>query len=210
MSTVDKKRGRRGPLLLAAASLTLSLVGCGAPAPPPVSPPPAREQQLVTPPADGQAVAAMPKSDPVSVDIPKIGAHSTLIPLGLNLDNTVQVPPVTQPMQAGWYSYSPTPGEIGPAVVLGHVDGNKKAGIFYRLKEMAPGDDVEIARKDGSTARFVVTKVDEVPKDVFPTPSVYDNTPDPELRLITCGGVFDHQSHNYLDNVIVYAKLEKS
>jgi sortase (surface protein transpeptidase) len=186
------------------------VVGCGAPAEP-VRPPPASEQQLVAPSSAGPAeVPAMPRSEPVSVDIPKIGAHSTLIPLGLNPDNTVQVPPVTKPLQAGWYSYSPTPGELGPAVVLGHVDGNKEKGIFYRLKEVAPGDRVAIARKDGSTANFVVTKVDQVPKDTFPTPAVYDNTPDPELRIITCGGIFDHQAHNYVDNIIVYAKLAQS
>jgi sortase (surface protein transpeptidase) len=212
MSTVDKKRGRRGLLLLAAASLTVSLVGsmvgCGAPARTASPPSPATERQLAAPPPDRPAeVAAMPRSEPASVDIPKIGARSTLVPLGVNVDNTVQVPPITQPLQAGWYSYSPTPGELGPAVILGHVDGNKQKGIFYRLKEMAPGDKVAVTRKDGSTANFVVTKVDQVPKDTFPTPSVYDDTPDPELRLITCGGAFDHQAHNYLDNIIVYAKL---
>src|SRR5215217_3837183 len=90
-------------------------------------------------PSSPQTVAAMAKSEPTEVDIPKIGAHSTLVPLGLNPDNTVQVPPVSQPMQAGWYSYGPTPGEAGPAVILGHVDGNKNAGIFYRLKELSPG-----------------------------------------------------------------------
>jgi sortase (surface protein transpeptidase) len=152
--------------------------------------------------------AGMAKSEPVSVDIPKVGAHSSLVSLGLNADNTVQVPPVTQPMQAGWYSYGPTPGEPGPAVVLGHVDGNKQEGIFYRLRELVPGDQVFVARKDGSTARFVVTKVDQVSKDSFPTDAVYGDTPTPELRLITCGGSFDHAAHSYRDNVIVYAMLQ--
>jgi sortase (surface protein transpeptidase) len=142
------------------------------------------------------------------VDIPKIGAHSSLVPLGLNPDNTVQVPPVSTPMQAGWYSYGPTPGETGPAVILGHVDGMKQAGIFYRLRELASGDRVSVSRRDGSTARFVVTRVDRVSKDAFPTDAVYGNTAGPELRLITCGGDFDHTAHNYRDNVIVYAGLE--
>jgi sortase (surface protein transpeptidase) len=149
----------------------------------------------------------MAKSEPVSVDVPKIGVHSSLISLGLNADNSIQVPPVTQPMQAGWYSYGPTPGETGPAVVLGHVDGNKQKGVFYRLRELIPGDQIFVARKDGSTARFVVTKVDQVSKDSFPTDAVYGDTANPELRLISCGGSFDHAAHSYLDNVIVYATL---
>ncbi|MFK0243859.1 class F sortase [Amycolatopsis azurea] len=159
-------------------------------------------------PADGGAVGeGMPKADPVSIDVPKIEAKSSLVPLGLNADNTVEVPPVTQPMQAGWYENGPTPGEVGPSVILGHVDGNKQKGIFFRLKELAPGDKVSIARKDGTTAEFAVTKVERVAKDKFPTDAVYGDTTEPELRLITCGGVFDKASHNYLDNIIVFARL---
>jgi sortase (surface protein transpeptidase) len=185
------------------------LAGCGAnpqvTSPPP---PPAVEQPSPASPAETVAEAAgLAKSEPVSVDIPKIGARSSLVPLGLNPDNTVQVPPVTEPLQAGWYSYGPTPGELGPAVILGHVDGNKQKGIFFRLKEMAPGDKVAVARKDGSTANFVVTKVDRVPKDTFPTEAVYGDTAGPELRLITCGGSFDREAHSYRDNVIVFAAL---
>ncbi|KZB82604.1 class F sortase [Amycolatopsis regifaucium] len=155
----------------------------------------------------GAAVEGMPKADPVSIDVPKIEAKSSLIPLGLNPDNTVEVPPVTQPMQAGWYLNGPTPGEVGPSVILGHVDGNKQKGIFFRLKELAPGDKVSIARKDGTTAEFTVTKVERVAKDKFPTDAVYGDTTAPELRLITCGGFFDKASHNYLDNIIVFARL---
>ncbi|MFE0027515.1 class F sortase [Amycolatopsis sp. NPDC059021] len=173
--------------------------------------PPATTQQAGAAPASGGENAAqaqgMAKAEPVSLDIPKIGARSSLIPLGLNPDNTVQVPPVETPLQAGWYENGPTPGEMGPAVILGHVDGNKQAGIFYRLRELAPGDRISVSRKDGSTARFAVTKVDQVAKDRFPTDAVYGDTNTPELRLITCGGAFDRNAHSYLDNIIVYAHL---
>ncbi|WP_020662586.1 class F sortase [Amycolatopsis benzoatilytica] len=186
----------------AAAALALAalLAGCSAGATGPAAAPPSVGASV-------SAAAALPKSDPVSLDIPKIDAHSSLVPLGLNPDNSVQVPPVSTPMQAGWYQNGPTPGEIGPAVVLGHVDGNKHKGIFYRLKEMRPGDEVRIARRDGTTAQFVVTKVDQVPKDTFPTDAVYGDTSDAELRLITCGGAFDRSEHSYVDNIIVYARL---
>jgi sortase (surface protein transpeptidase) len=86
-----------------------------------------------------------PRVEPAVVDIPKIGARSTLVPLGLNPDSTIEVPPVSQPLQAGWYSLGPAPGELGPAVLLGHVDGNKQKGIFYRLKELAAGDVVTVS-----------------------------------------------------------------
>ncbi|HEY3469685.1 MAG TPA: class F sortase [Amycolatopsis sp.] len=204
-----RSTSRRGYLialvvaLLAALVVVLVLTLGGDPEPSTAQPPPARPVAVDPRPA----VAALPKSEPVSIDIPKIDARSSLVPLGLNPDNTIQVPPVTTPLQAGWYTYAPTPGEVGPAIVLGHVDGNHQKGIFFRLKELAPGDRVEIARKDGTTASFEVTKVHQVPKETFENEGVYDDTAGPELRLITCGGVFDRTAHNYVDNIVVYAKL---
>ncbi|MEV6829757.1 class F sortase [Amycolatopsis sp. NPDC051102] len=205
---------RRGVLItlviaLLAALAVLALTLGGGPEPSSAQPPPAQPVAAVPQPRSDNrdAVAALPKSEPVSIDIPKIGARSSLVPLGLNPDNTVQVPPVTTPLQAGWYTYAPTPGETGPAVVLGHVDGNHQKGIFFRLKELAAGDRVSIARKDGTTAVFEVTKVHQVPKKDFEAEGVYDDTAGPELRLITCGGVFDRSAHNYVDNIVVYARL---
>ncbi|EOD67394.1 peptidase C60, sortase A and B [Amycolatopsis vancoresmycina DSM 44592] len=191
--------------VLAVLALTLG----GGPEPSSAQPPAAQPVAAVPQPrSEGRdAVAALPRSEPVSIDIPKIGARSSLVPLGLNPDNTVQVPPVTTPLQAGWYTYAPTPGEVGPAVVLGHVDGNHQKGIFFRLKELAAGDRVSVARKDGTTAVFEVTKVHQVPKKDFEAEGVYDDTAGPELRLITCGGVFDRSAHNYVDNIVVYARL---
>ncbi len=149
----------------------------------------------------------MPRSTPVRLDIPSIGAESGLVPLGLQSDGSVAVPPVSQPRQAGWYRNGPTPGQVGPSVVLGHVDGNHKKGIFYDLDKVKAGQEVDIARADGKTARFRVRAVDQVPKDEFPTQAVYGNTTKPELRLITCGGSFNRAERSYRDNVIVYADL---
>jgi sortase (surface protein transpeptidase) len=152
----------------------------------------------------------LPRSEPVRVSIPAIGAVSSLMPLGLNPDRTIQVPPLSNPMQAGWYSLGPTPGEVGSSVILGHVDGYSEPGIFFRLRELKPGDRVLVAREDGTTARFVVYRTEQVPKDDFPAEKVYGGTARPELRLITCGGTFDRESGNYRDNLIVSAALTAS
>jgi sortase (surface protein transpeptidase) len=110
-------------------------------------------------------------------------------------------------MQAGWFTGAPRPGAPGPAVVLGHVNGGGAAGIFARLHELTGGDEVLVRRTDGTTARFTVTRVDQVAKEHFPTEEVYGDTEGPELRLITCGGSFDRDAGSYRDNVIVYATL---
>jgi LPXTG-site transpeptidase (sortase) family protein len=146
-------------------------------------------------------------ANPVELRIDAINAESSLEALGLNPDQTVAVPPVTQPQQASWYKLGPTPGAAGPAVILGHINGGGQPGIFSRLHELKPGDQVKVSRTDGKTALFTVTKLEQVKKDSFPTLAVYGDTTGAELRLITCGGTFDRTKHSYIDNIIVFAAL---
>jgi Sortase domain len=157
--------------------------------------------------SSGSAVQLLAASTPTTVSVPSIGATSSLMDLGQNSDGSLAVPPLSNPMQAGWYDKSPTPGSIGPAVILGHINGNGKAGIFYKLKDVKAGDQVMVARKDGQTAVFTVSHIDTVPKAAFPADQVYGDTPDAQLRLITCGGVFDPAAKSYEANVVVYANL---
>ncbi len=142
------------------------------------------------------------------MQIPKIGAQSSLVAVGLQADGSLEVPPVENPGQAAWWSGGPTPGEVGPAVILGHVDGMRKPGVFFRLKELRPGDDVVVARRDGRELHFRVTRTTAVAKNHFPTDEVYGDTAGPELRVITCGGKFDRKAHSYVDNIVVYAALD--
>ncbi len=180
----------------------LAVAGCGA-STATSAPPQAQVRTSVSMPT------GLARSVPVSIDIPGIGARSSLIKLGLNADKSIEVPPVDEPTQAGWYEYGPTPGEVGPAVILGHIDGDHKEGIFWRLHDVRRGDKVTVSRQDGSTATFTVSKIVDVHKSAFPTSAVYGNTADPELRLITCGGAFDATTGHYLDNLIVYATLAR-
>jgi sortase (surface protein transpeptidase) len=90
---------------------------------------------------------------------------------------------------------------------VGHIDSRTGPGVFFRLPELRPGDQVYVTRADGTLARFRVTAVQTYPKDHFPTQAVYGPVPDAELRLITCGGVFDRSRGSYLSNVVVFARL---
>ena len=146
---------------------------------------------------------------PVSVSIPAIDVESELLSLGLNPDGTLAVPqPGPDYDKAAWYQGSPRPGEIGPAVIEGHVDSAENGpSVFYRLGALVAGDRVDVTRADGTVATFEVYDVRVVPKDDFPTLDVYGNTDGPELRLITCGGPFDSTAGSYEDNVVVFAAL---
>jgi len=159
----------------------------------------------------GRLVAAAPlnPASPRRLQIPALGLSTTVVGLGLNADGSLQVPGNFS--QAGWYRASPTPGALGPAVVVGHVDSAASGpAVFYRLADLRPGDGITIQRADGSTAVFTVTGVREYPKDHFPTGLVYANTSDAALRLITCGGGFYAVSGHYRDNIVVFATLTGS
>ncbi len=91
--------------------------------------------------------------------------------------------------------------------MVGHVNGNRQEGVFAHLDDVERGDRITVTRSDGATAFFTVTGTVQVPKDDFPTESVYGNTRDAGLRLITCGGALDRGAHEYEDNVIVFATL---
>jgi sortase (surface protein transpeptidase) len=141
------------------------------------------------------------------IRIPVIGVDSSLIGLGLNPDNTLEVP--KDFAVAGWYIYRPVPGELGPGIVAGHVDSRVGPGVFYRLKELQPGATIEVDRNDGSTAHFTVTGLEQHDKDAFPTERVYGPTAGSQLRVITCGGSFDWSTRHYNANLIVFATLDR-
>jgi hypothetical protein len=154
-------------------------------------------------PAGLAAARPVPVARPVSLIIPAIGVKTQLSELGLTAGGALQVPSSTT--VAGWYTGSSRPGAIGPAIIEGHVDSLTGPGVFYRLSELQLGDRLYVRRADGTTVEFRVTSEQTYLKAYFPTADVYDPTPDPELRLITCGGTFDYASGHYLSNTIVYA-----
>ncbi|WP_405592374.1 class F sortase [Streptomyces sp. NBC_01190] len=162
----------------------------------------------VRPSSPATGAAPMARSVPVRLRIPAIGVDTAVTALGLNADGTVRVPPIAAHAPAGWYDGSPTPGQTGPSVLLGHVTvGAYGDGVFRHLDQVRTGDRLTVARQDGSTATFAVESVRTMAKSRFPTASVYGNVDHPALRLITCGGTRVSGAGGYPDNVIVYASL---
>lgn len=152
---------------------------------------------------------AVGRSAPVRLRIPVIGVDTPVMRLGLAPDRTVQVPPVTDHDQAGWYEHSPTPGQTGPSVILGHVTvGAYGDGVFHDLLRLRRGEKIVARLENGTETEFAVTSVRTVAKADFPADDVYGDVSRPELRLITCGGPRDKDG--YLDNVIVFAALTSS
>ena len=140
---------------------------------------------------------------PVRLQVPAADIDVPLTGLGVAADGTLEVPADYQ--QVGWFDGGPPPGDVGPAVVAGHVDSKSGPAPFYRLRDLAAGDEVTVTRADGQLVVFHVDGVAQYAKDAFPTATVYGPVPGPALRLVTCGGSFDRSSGHYRDNVVVYA-----
>ncbi|MEO3746326.1 class F sortase [Plantactinospora sp. B5E13] len=205
------------------------LIGAAWNAPDPVTPPqpqpaaaPGNVDPSTTGPADGSELPdpvsptpdptpgtrALPRSEPVLVNISKIGVAAAIMPVGVTPEGMVQVPPLSKAHLAGWYQPGPAPGESGNSVIVGHVDSRELGpAVFFRLGALLPGDRIEVVRKDGSTAAFVVDSVKSYPKTNFPTELVYGPASRPGLRLVTCGGDFDERVGSYPDNIIAFATL---
>ena len=142
---------------------------------------------------------------PVGLRIPSLGLATRLIGLGLQEDGTVEVP--LDPSRAGWFRLGPPPGALGSAVILGHVDSPSGPAVFYRLRELRPGDRIAVGRDDGSTVRFEVRSVDTYLNADFPAQKVYGSHGRSELNLVTCGGAYDADRGGYQANVVVNAHL---
>ncbi|HEX6257831.1 MAG TPA: class F sortase [Euzebyales bacterium] len=146
------------------------------------------------------------RTAPVRVRLPSVGIASDLERLDLADDGAIQTPRDWQ--RAGWYRGGPRPGELGAAVILGHVDSKTGPAVFHRLSRLRPGDEILVRRADRSVAVFTVDRLEQHRKTRFPTDDVYFPTPEPTLRLVTCGGAFDREAGSYTDNLVVFATLD--
>ena len=151
-----------------------------------------------------EPILSLPASQPVRIIIPAIGVNAPVVPVSKTA-GSVGTPPLTNHDLAGWYDGSVTPGQTGPSLIDGHIDGYGLASLFYRVPALKTGDVIRVLRKDGETASFKVTWVQVVAKTAFPWKAVLGWTSYPSLRLVTCGGPFNSLTGHYVENVIVYA-----
>lgn len=143
-----------------------------------------------------------PIEDPVRVEVPAIGVDANLIEVGLKADGAMQVPDFGL---AGWYTKGPAPGAPGPSVIAAHVDSYQGPDVFFRLRELEPGDEIHVHGANGDTATWEMYASQLTDKDELPADRIWSDTDQPALRLITCGGDFDRTARSYTSNVIVYA-----
>ncbi|MEU3617249.1 class F sortase [Streptomyces sp. NPDC006872] len=148
----------------------------------------------------------LPRSPATTLRVPSLGIVAPIVPLRLGSDRHLGTSPLDRPKLVGWYAGGPTPGERGTAVAVGHRDTKTGPAVFAGLARVARGARIEARRADGRTAVYTVDRVRVFDKATFPDKEVYGPTRRPELRVLTCGGLFRHAT-GYTSNVVVFAHL---
>ncbi|MFC9496294.1 class F sortase [Streptomyces sp. NPDC056975] len=181
------------------------------PAPPeaPVAPvPPVASEEPVPPAASVAPVGKhLPRARPTRLLIPKIGVNAPFTELVIGPTGQLQPPPAADTNLVGWMADGVTPGETGTSIIAGHVDTKTSAAVFAGLTNLKTGDTFSVERADSRTASFVVDSAETFAKNNFPNERVYGDTPQAQVRLITCTGVYDHVKKDYTDNLVVFAHL---
>lgn len=197
--------GATSPTTSATSAMAAPAQSTSAPVPDPASYP--TPSVAVPAPPSTASDPVLAASVPGRLQVPAVGIDTPLMRLGKQPDGEVQVPPAEPGSPAGWYTGSPSPGQSGSAVILGHVNAiGTPIGVFYRLHELTAGQQATVVRSDGIAEVFAVDRVETYHKANFPTIDVYRNADRPELRMITCSG-YDPASGQFLDNTVVYAHL---
>lgn len=156
---------------------------------------------------DRPAAKHLPRAEPTRLRIPKISVNAPFTELALDASGKLQPPPPDDTNLVGWYAKGVSPGEVGTAIIAGHVDTKTSAAVFAGLGDLKKGDRFSVERSDGRTASFVIDSAETYAKDAFPDDKVYADTPDAEVRLITCAGTYDRSVKDYTDNLVVFAHL---
>lgn len=149
-------------------------------------------------------------SPPIRIAIPSIDVRAPVRDVGLADNGSIAVPPLDRHEEAGWFDRGPSPGEFGPAIIVGHTDARGGPSVFNKLPKLRPGARIEVTRRDRSVAIFEVNSIERFGKSKLPGDRVYGDFSRPGLRLITCGGRWTGGSIGYSDNIVAFASLVDS
>jgi LPXTG-site transpeptidase (sortase) family protein len=153
--------------------------------------------------AQAQAIVAAAAA-PTRLLVPAIKVDATVEPVGMDAQGRMGTP--SQAGNVAWFQLGATPGDVGDAVIAGHLDWTSGPAVFWYLGRMRKGDAIKVMRSDGTSVEFVTDTSRTVPYDSS-TDSLFTKDGPPSLTLITCAGTWDRQRGTYLQRLVVHATL---
>jgi hypothetical protein len=161
------------------------------------------------PTAPGAAVLAAALVSPNMIEIPKLKQKAPIINVETTPGGELDVP--LNPKVVGWWDHGAKPGAPkGTAILAGHINYAGVEGALAKIGSLNPGDTVYIDGLDNgkkTRLKFSITGVRTYNKQVLPYKEIFDQSSVGRIVLVTCGGSFDAQTGNYLDNIVAFAVL---
>lgn len=138
---------------------------------------------------------------PVSIQISKAGVDAQIETIEI-VDGVMQNP--TGPWVVSWYKETARLGEVGNAVMAGHLDyWDVGPAVFYNIVQLTKGDTIEVFGDDGEVYTYVVDWLRNYDTANAPIQEIVGPTEEESLTLITCGGPFDYVNGVYLQRTVV-------
>ena len=157
---------------------------------------------------------------PIALHIPSVSLSAQIEPVWLTaagvpgqetadrlmLDAApVEIGLPADPNVAGWYALSAIPGEMGDALLVGHVDTATGPAVFTRLPLLRAGAEIVLELEGAAPATFVLDTIRRHPAHL-PAPSDLFHLDGPaRLHLVTCTGSFVRARGGYQDRLILSA-----
>lgn len=144
---------------------------------------------------------------PIHITIPGIGVDAAVEEVGITTEGAMDVPMKSD--DAAWYSPGTRPGEIGSAVIAGHLNSTHNAGaVFTKLSSVNIGDIITTQTASGSTMNFIITSIKLYAADQDATDVFTSTDGKAHLNLITCAGAWNNEKKQNEERLVVFAELQ--
>lgn len=144
------------------------------------------------------------KGFPMRLKIPAISVDAAVEYVDYAPDGSMELP--NNIIDVGWFDLGPRPGEVGSAVIAGHLNGeNGEAGVFANLHKLKEGDKLYIEDDKGTSIAFTVRETRDY--DPGRADEVFTRKDNAYLNLITCNGVWNKNKKSYSKRLVVFADL---
>ncbi len=149
--------------------------------------------------------ASVSGEHPISLSIPKISVDTKIQEVGITQKGNMATP--NNFMDVGWYKFGTVPGDIGSAVIAGHVNNELGlSAVFSKLGELKEGDDIYVTMEKDKQLHFKVTKSKTYDFDASGE-EVFSEDDAKLLKLVTCTGSWIEKFKTHDERLVVSAIL---